>query len=325
MSASAPQQEPAAPTKPRLSGWPLFCAALGVVLFVQVLFVASYVGALHSPKPHRLTIGVVGTSPMPAAVGRQFSVALTPYSSETAARRAIDERKIEVATASALGAVFAAAAAAFKQPLKVVQVHPLPSGDSGGITSFLVVMALIVGGYLAATMAMAFGGAATKPGRLSALALVSVLGALLVDTFAGPVIGALPTSKFLVLWGLFILVMLAVAYATAALQTLFGMGGTLIVVVVFVVFGAPASGGPVPRAFLPTFWRVVGPYLSAGAGTNAVRNTLYFSANGIARSLIVLAAYLVVGALAVIALRERRASSGGEAEVEAAAAGAAVI
>ena len=329
---------------PRLAGLPLLIVALGVVLLVQAAFVNSYVGALHSPKPHDVRIGVVGVSPLPIAVGKQFSLKLTQYSSESAASAAIDQRKIVgayvagptraklivvpaagSAVASALGSAFGAASASVGQKLEVVQLHPLPAGDSGGIASFLVVMALIVGGYLASTITMAYGGSATRHGRLAALACVAVFGALLTDTFAGPVIGAIPTSKFLVLWAIFTLVMMGVAFATAALQTVLGAAGTLVVVVVFVIFGAPAAGGAVPSAFLPTFWRILGPYLPAGAGTNMVRNTIYFDGNAITRSLVVLAAYLVVGAFVVIVIRQRRPSSAGTVEAEASAAAAAAV
>ena len=82
------------PGQPRLTGWPLFLAALSVVLLVQTLFVTSYVGALHAPKPHNLRLGVVGTSPLPAAVGTQFSLKLIPYADEQAARNAIDQRQV---------------------------------------------------------------------------------------------------------------------------------------------------------------------------------------------------------------------------------------
>ena len=95
------------------------------------------------------------------------------------------------------------------------------------------------------------------------------------------------------------------------------------VVVLFVIFGAPASGGTVPSAYLPAFWRTFGPYLPAGAGTTAVRNTIYFDGNGITKSLLVLAAYLVVGAVAVILIRRRRSSGAAEGELEAAAGAAA--
>ena len=152
-----------------------------------------------------------------------------------------------------------------------------------------------------------------------------MLGALLTDVFAGPVLDAVPTSKFLALWGLFVLVMTAVAYATAALQAVLGPAGTLIVVVLFIVFGAPASGGTVPSAYLPAFWRTFGPYLPAGAGTTAVRNTLYFDGNAITKSLLILSGYLVAGALVVIVVRRRSSGTAAEAEAEASTAAAAIV
>ena len=333
----------AAPAR-KLTGIPLLIVALGVVLLVQAVFVLSYVGALHHPRPHKVAFGVVGTSPLPGAVGKAFSLSLTHYSSEAAARAAIDLRKIDgafvagpsgaslivvpaasSAGASALGNAFAAVAAALGQKIQIVQVHKLPAGDASGSVSFLVVMALIVGGYLSSTIGMAFGGRATWRRRLTSLGLAAVLGALLTDTIAGPVIGAIPTSKFLVLWALFTLVMMAVAFATAALQTLLGAAGTLVVVVAFVIFGAPASGGTVPSAYLPGFWRTFGPYLPAGAGTTAVRNTIYFDGNAVTKSLLILAAYLVAGAVAVIIIRQRRSSNSAEAELESSVAAAAAI
>ena len=255
----------AEPQRRKLSGIPLLIVAIGVVLFVQALFVFSYIGALHDPKPHKVAFGVVGTSPLPIAVGKQFSLKTTQYASEADALNAIDQRKIDGALvaepagaklivvpaagnagASALGAVFTAAAAALNQKIAIVQAHPLPSGDASGAVSFFVVMALIIGGYLSSTIAMAFGGRSTRRRRLAALAIAAVIGALFTDTLAGPVLGAIPSSKFLVLWALFTLVMMAVAFATAALQAVLGAGGTLVVVIVFVIFGAPSSGGTVP-------------------------------------------------------------------------------
>jgi hypothetical protein len=329
--------------KPRLGRLPLIVLALALVLFVQALFVLSYVGALHHPKPHDVAFGVVGNSPLPAAVGSRFSLKLKEYPSEAAAQSAIDDRRIDgafltgpgggtlivvpaasSANAAALTGAFGAAAAALKQKLAVVPVHPLPTGDSIGNVSFLVVMSLILGGYLSSTIGMVFGGSATRRGRLASLLLASVLGALLTDVFAGPVLDAVPTSKFFELWGVFILVMLAVAYATAALQTVLGPAGTLVVVVLFIVFGAPASGGTVPSAYLPTFWRTFGPYLPAGAGTTLVRNTIYFDGNATGKSILV--GYLVAGAVAVIVLRRRRERADlAEAEAEASVAAGTVV
>jgi hypothetical protein len=107
------------------------------------------------------------------------------------------------------------------------------------------------------------------------------------------------------------------------LQALFGPAGTLIVIVVFVIFGAPAAGGTVPRPFLPSFWGTIGPFLPPGAGTTAVRNTIYFDGNGIGRALIVLAVYLLVGG--VIVFRVRRKASSQALDAEGETAGAAVV
>ena len=167
--------------KPKLTGIPLLMVALGIVLLVQAAFVLSYVGALHSPKPHNVALGVAGASPIPGAVGRAFSLKITQYASGSAARDAIDQRKVDgafvvdstgatlivapaesPALASALVTAFTAVGTALGQKIAIVQVHKLPAGDAGGNASFLVVMALIIGGYLASTIGMAFGGQATR-------------------------------------------------------------------------------------------------------------------------------------------------------------------
>ena len=222
------------------------------------------------------------------------------------------------------GISFPAAAAGGAQ-LAVVPVHPLPPGDRNGAVSFLVVMALVVGGYLSATIATTIGGPATHRWRAPVLAGVAVIGSLATDLVAGPLLGAIPTDKFFVLWALFAFVMLAVAWAAAALQALFGPVGTLIVIVVFVIFGAPAAGGTVPRPFLPSFWGTIGPYLPPGAGTTAVRNTIYFGGNGIGRALVVLAVYLLVGGAIVVRVRRKASAQALDAESEAAAGAAAVV
>ena len=70
---------------PRLTGYKLLGLALLVVLLVQAAFVSSYVGALHSPKPRDLQVGVVGPAPLATAVAKQVGFELVPYASEAAA------------------------------------------------------------------------------------------------------------------------------------------------------------------------------------------------------------------------------------------------
>ena len=330
---------------PRLRGLRLLGLGLATVLLVQSLFVVSYVGALHNPKPQNLPFGVTGNPVLAAAVGKQLSLRTKLYADESAARRAIDRRTIYGAlitgssgakllvapaagnaVAALLASAFTQAAAATGQKLAVVQVHELPGGDRVGVVSFLVAMALVVGGYLSATIATTLAGAATGRHRALTLALVAAAGALITDLLAGPLLGAIPGGHFFELLGIFAFLMLAVALATAALQTLLGPFGTLIVIVAFVIFGAPAAGGSLPRPFLPEFWATIGPFLPPGAGTTAIRNTIYFEANGIGQPLLVLAAYLIAGGVVVLGVRRRsRPPVDAATDIEAASGAAAVV
>jgi hypothetical protein len=99
------------------------------------------------------------------------------------------------------------------------------------------------------------------------------------------------------------------------------------VIVVFVIFGAPAAGGSLASPLLPGFWGTIGPFLPPGAGTTAVRNTIYFDGNGISRALLILLAYLVAGVAVV--LRGRRPSTPQSldpvTDVETAGAAAAIV
>jgi len=278
------------------------------------------------------------------AVAKRFSLRTKIYADESAARRAIDQRNIYGAlitspagttllvapaasngVATALSTAFTKVAAATGQKLTVVEVHALAGGDRVGIVPFLVAMALVIGGYLSATMATTLGGTAGRRRHVPILACVAVIGALVTDLIAGPLLGGIPSGHFLELWGIFAFLMLAVAFAAAALQTLFGAIGTLIVVVIFVIFGAPAAGGSLARPFLPGLWGTIGPFLPPGAGTTAVRNTIYFDGNGIEQSLIVLAAYLVAGGIVVFGVRRRATPQSIDADTDIETAGAAAV
>jgi hypothetical protein len=57
-----------------------------------------------------------------------------------------------------------------------------------------------------------------------------------------------------------------------------------------------------------------------------VRNTIYFDGNGIGKALIVLAAYLVAGAVVVFGIRRRTPyASDADTDIETAAGAAAVV
>lgn len=291
---------------------------LAGTLLLSLAFAGSYVGALHDPRPHGLPVAVVGPEAA-AQVRVQAGDALDVRSvaSRDAALQAIDDRDVygalvpgeRLLVASAAGAAAAEALTAAVQRsgqrVEIEDVKPLPADDARGISPFYLVVGWVVAGYLGATViglarGMRITGrrlAALRVGALAVYALLTgILGAVLIDG----VIGALG-GHFIGLALIGALVVFATAAAAGALQALLGIVGTGIVLLLFVVLGNPGSGGPYARELLPGLWRDTGPYLTPGAGTDAVRNLVYFDGSALGRPLLVLAAYAIAGAAVMIA------------------------
>jgi hypothetical protein len=122
-------------------------------------------------------------------------------------------------------------------------------------------------------------------------AIVSGLGgALILDQLLGALEG-----HFLALWGIGALLTFAAATVTMGFQVLFGVLGIGIAVLIFVILGNPSAGGAYQYELLPTFWRTIGDLLPNGAGTEAVRNVVYFAGNATLGPLLVVAAWGVAG------------------------------
>ncbi len=171
------------------------------------------------------------------------------------------------------------------------------------------VLALVFGGYFGATVLTTLAGAAppTLRGgerRVIALFIYAIVTGVLTTLVAGLALGHFEGHR-LALAGLAVLVVFAVASAVAALQIAIGILGSLVAMMVILWLGSQSSGGLASWEFLPLVTRSVGPYLPAGAGLDAVRNVLYFGGNSIARNLIVLACYAVVGSTVVLLVGRR--------------------
>jgi uncharacterized phage infection (PIP) family protein YhgE len=128
-------------------------------------------------------------------------------------------------------------------------------------------------------------------------ALASGLGGAVI---AEPVLHAL-NGHFWSIAGIGVLVTLSAATVTIALQTLFGVIGIGLTVVIFVILGNPSAGGAYQAPLLPPFWRVIGPYLPNGAGTDAIRKIVYFGGHGLMHPIVVLLAWVIGGAVLTLA------------------------
>ncbi|QEV17300.1 hypothetical protein [Streptomyces alboniger] len=307
------------------------------VLALQLLFIASYVGALHNPKPKDVAFAVV--APGPAAKETADKLEKLPgepldtrvLKDEAAARHQIINRDIDgalivdprgttdtllvasgggTALSRTLTTLVTEADAAEKREVKTVDVAAASDQDFNGLSSFYLVVGWCVGGYLCASILAISAGsrAANVPRaivRLGTMALYSIVGGLGGAVIIGPILGALPGSV-LGLWGLGALIVFGVGAITLALQALTGIVGIGLAVLIVVIGGNPSAGGAFPLPMLPPFWKAIGPWLQPGAGTWTARSIAYFEGNAITGPLLVLSAWALVGVVVTLALSARR-------------------
>ncbi|MFG2870244.1 DUF3533 domain-containing protein [Streptomyces sp. NPDC048338] len=296
------------------------------VLALQLLFIASYVGALHDPKPRDVPFGVVAPQQVTAQlVGRLERLpgeplAPRPVADADEARRQIMNRDIDGALlvdpagstdtllvasgggtvlSSTLESLFTTVEAANRRTVRTVDVAPASPQDFDGLSAFYLVVGWCVGGYIcAAILAISAGSRPANTTRavirLGTLAVYSVIGGLGGAIIVGPILGALPGSVA-ALWGLGTLVVFAVGAATLALQSVFGIVGIGLAILLIVVAGNPSAGGAFPLPMLPPFWNAIGPALPPGAGTWVARSIAYFKGNDVTGPLLVLSAWAVAG------------------------------
>ncbi|WP_309064130.1 DUF3533 domain-containing protein [Streptomyces sp.] len=298
---------------------------LGVTV-LQLLFIASYVGALHHPEPRDVPFGVVA----PPAVAEQTVTRLDrlpgspldprAVADEATARKQIMDRRIDGAliagpsggedtllVASGSGAALATALESLVggleesegRTVRTVDVAPVSRQDFDGLSSFYVVVGWCVGGYLCASiLAISTGARPADPRRaairIGAMALVALVGGLGGAVITGPVLGALP-GGVAALWGLGALITFAVGVATLALQGVFGIVGIGLAILLVVIAGNPSAGGAFPLPMLPPFWAAIGPALPPGAGTWTARSIAYFEGNAVLGPLLVLSAWALAG------------------------------
>ena len=324
--------------------------AVAIVLFpalvLMLAFAFFYVGAFHEPTPHHVPLAVVGPPTVAAQLNRLPGEPLDARqaSSRRDALSQIDDRKVygayeaatnrlfvasaaNRATAVALEQTFDRVAAAQGRPAaRVTDVKPLPLSDPNGTAAFYAVIAWVFGGYIGATLIGLIGSprstsrrrAAARIGALAGFAIVAaVLSVVMLrasfDTFSGHVVAMCAIGALTIFAG---------GAATAGIQAAAGPAGTALVILVFVILGNSASGGPFARPLLPGLWRTIGGVLPPGAGVDLARSALFFDGARVAGPIIVLVVWAALGTALALALGGRMMNP---VDVEAeAAAGAAV-
>jgi len=315
-------------------------------LVLMLAFAFFYVGAFHDPTPHRVPVDVIGPRAVAARLNRLPGDPLAAHqtSSRRTALSQIDDRAVYGAYAAATNHLFVASAAnraaalaleatfnriaaAQRGPaVQVTDVKPLPPQDPNGTAAFYAVIAWMFGGYIGATLIGLIGNPRSSSrrratARIGALAGFGVVGGILsvvmlratFDVFSGHVVALCAIAA---------LTIFASGAATAGIQAAAGPAGTGLIILVFVILGNSASGGPFARPLLPGLWRTVGGVLPPGASVDLTRSALFFDGARITGAILVLVGWAVLGTLLALALGGRIMDPA-DAEAEA-AAGAAI-
>ncbi len=320
--------------------------ALVPALVLTLAFAFSYVGAFHDPTPHEVPVAVVGPPAVAAQLNRLPGDPLDARqaTSRPAALSQIDDREVygayeaatnrlfvasaaNRATAIALERTFNRVAAALRRPaVRVTDVKPLPPKDPNGTAAFYAVIAWVFGGYIASTLIGLIGSPRSRStrraaARIGALAGFSIVAGILSVVMLRASFGVF-SGHLIALGGIAALTIFASGAATAGIQAALGPAGTGFVILLFVILGNAASGGPFARPLLPGLWRTIGGLLPPGASVDLARSALFFDGARIAGPVLVLVGWAAVGTVLALALGGR-ITDPVDAEAEA-AAGAAV-
>jgi hypothetical protein len=324
--------------------------AVAIVLFpalvLMLAFAFSYVGAFHEPTPHKVPIAVVGP---PAAAVQLNHLPGDPLDARQVSSRAvalsqIDDRDVygayEVATnrlfvasaanratAIALEETFDRVAAAQRRPpARVTDVKPLPPSDPNGTAAFYAVIAWVFGGYIGATLIGLIGAPRSRSrqraaARIGAFAGFGIVAGVLSVVMLRACFGVF-SGHIVAMCAIGALTIFASGAAAGGLQAAAGPAGTGLVILVFVILGNSASGGPFARPLLPGLWRTTGGVLPPGAGVDLARSALFFDGARITGPILVLVGWAALGTALGVAFGGRIVDP---ADIEArAAAGAAV-
>ena len=187
-------------------------------------------------------------------------------------------------------------------------------------------IAWVFGGYIGATLIGLIGAPRSRSrqraaARIGAFAGFGVVAGVLSVVMLRACFGVF-SGHIVAMCAIGALTIFASGAAAGGLQAAAGPAGTGLVILVFVILGNSASGGPFARPLLPGLWRAIGGVLPPGAGVDLARSALFFDGARIAGPILVLVGWAALGTALGLAFGGRVVDP---ADIEArAAAGAAV-
>ncbi|MFI6980147.1 ABC transporter permease [Embleya sp. NPDC050154] len=314
-SGSGPETAPrsARPTSPvRIAA----AVAVGLVV-LQLLMVTLFAWPGARSEPRDLPIAVAGAPAEASALAdrleRAHPGAFTVHAvaDEAAARARIEDRRDygaivlgpagpRLLTASAASATVAqslpryVAAVHEGRPVPVVDVVPAPADDPRGAGLGGAVLPLVMTGMFSGIFLTLFVPRLRL--RLAGAALFAALGGLAATGLLQGWVGAL-SGPYAVDAGAVALLLLAVNLPIIGLAAVLGRPGIVLGAVTMFLIGNPLSGATSAPELLPQPWGTLGRLLPPGAGGNLLRSTAFFDGNGAGGHLVVLGAWIALGAV----------------------------
>lgn len=312
--------------------------ALIIMPFLMVtMMYATYMATMHAPAPSGLPVAVVGSGAGAEAAFEELKAApgdvVSPrlVDSEREAVELLESQEIAGALAVPTGGnteagsvatVYVAGGGGASKSMTVQglltpvatqlgwvpqteDVAPLPAGDLSGTVVLFAAMGMMLAGYVPLS-ALLMGTPHLLPLRrfLPLLAGWAVGTSSLIWLLLGPVIGGVE-GHFLDFLGVGALAIAAVGLTQLLFTKVMGPMAVLLGMLLWVVFGMPASNLALPIESMPGFFGWLHGVLPLPAAGEALRSLLYFDGHGLGRHLLVLAIW-AVAALVLSALKERR-------------------
>ena len=286
------------------------------------LILALFVSVAVNSGPNGIRLAVAGPPPAVeqikagiAQAGGAEAFEVSVVADEAAARSALQDRTVDGAIvigpngptlltagagSPAIAQLLTGAAAHLGNPAStgppVVDVVPLPSGDSRGV-------GLAAGSFPVIIAGLALGIATALALRSRWLVLGTVIaGALTIAaSFAGTLAWlGVSGGHFWDEFAAISLTITASALVVAGLVRLIGAAGAGLGALLLVIIGNPLSGIATSPRLLPGPWGEFGQWLPTGAGGTLLRTVAYFPAASVWMPLLVLLGWAALGAAGVI-------------------------
>lgn len=213
-----------------------------------------------------------------------------------------------------------ATAQAAKAPVEQAEVRDIAAlneNDPNGLGLFYVAFSFVFGGYLAAVAINIRRGDRRFTHRnalvrSAAFGVFAFVGSLLIAWMAIGGVGVFESSAFWAVVGVGTLTTLGVGLFSSALISLLGTIGTGLIILLFVVMGTPASGGPLPLALAGSGpWQWLAGVLPTGQSLEMLRSAIYFDGSLFWSHAIVLVVYAVVGFTILVLFGLRKSTISG--------------